>query len=161
MFYSGRVKAEKGVTVVLRNDDDKRLTKVECYSDRLMFVKISAKPVDIVLVQVYMPTTNHDDDKIEKLYQEISEILHQEGRCQVNAIVMEDFNSIVGEGSTDKVVGPFGLGIRNERGKMLIDFCKQHDLVVMNTGFKKRKTKLYTWKSPGDRNRLHSGEATL
>ena len=66
---------------------------------------------------------------------------------------MGDFNSIVGEGSTDKVVGPFGLGRRNERGKMLIDFCKQHDLVVMNTWFKKRKTKLYTWKSPGDRER--------
>ena len=45
-----------------------------------MFVKISAKPADIVLVQVYMPTTNHDDDEIEKLYEEISEILHQEGR---------------------------------------------------------------------------------
>ena len=111
---------------MLRNDVVKRLSKVG-----LMFVKISAKPVDIVLVQVYMPTTNHDDDKIEKLYQEISEILHQEGRCQVNAIVMGDFNSIVGEGSTDKVVGPFGLGKRNERAKM--NFCRQHDLVVMNT----------------------------
>ena len=95
-----------------------------------------------------MPTTNHDDDEIEKLYEEISEILHQEGRGQVNATVMGDFNSIVGEGSADKVVGPFGLGRRNKRSKMLIDFCKQHDLVVMNTLFKKRKTKLYKWKSP-------------
>ena len=135
---------------MLRNYVVKRLTKVEYYSDRL-FVKISAKPVDIVLVQMYMPTTNHDDGEIEKLYEEINEILHQEGRGQVNAIVMGDFNSIVGDESTDKVVGPFGLGRRNERGKMLIDFCKQHDLVVMNTWFKKRKTKLYTWKSPGDR----------
>ena len=64
---------------------------------------------------------------------------------------MGDFNSIVGEGSTDKVVGPFGLVRRNERGKMLIDFCKQRDLVVMNTWFEKRKTKLYIWKIPGDR----------
>ena len=95
-----------------------------CYSDRLMFVKISAKHVDIVLVQVYMPTTNHGDDEIEKLYEEISEILHQDGRGKVNAILMEDFNSILGEESTDKVVGPFGLCRRNERGKMLIDFCK-------------------------------------
>ena len=47
-----------------------------------MFVKISAKPVEIVLVQVY---------------EEISEILHQEGRGQVNAIVMGDFNSIMGK----------------------------------------------------------------
>ena len=53
--------------------------------------------VDIVLVQVYMPSTNHNDDEIEKLYEEISEILHKEGRGQVNDIVMEDFKSIVGE----------------------------------------------------------------
>jgi hypothetical protein len=97
-------------------------------------------------VSVYMPTTNHDDDEIEKLYEEINEIMHQEGRCQVNAIVMGDFNSIVGERSTDKVVGPFGLGRGNERGKMLIDFCEKHDLVVINRWFKKIKTKLYTWK---------------
>ena len=71
----------------------------------------------------------------------------------MNSIVMGDFNSIVGEESTDKVVGPFGLGRRNERCKMLIDFCKQHNLVVINTWFKKRTTKLYTWKSPGDRKR--------
>ena len=57
------LKLRKGVAVVLRNDVVKHLTKVECYSDRLMFVKRSAKPVDIVLVQVYMPTTNHDDEK--------------------------------------------------------------------------------------------------
>ena len=86
------------------------------------------------------------------MYYKISEILHQEDRDQVNAIVMGDFNSIVGKGSTDKVVGPFGLSRKTERGKMLIDFCMQHDLVVMNTWFKKRKTKLYIWKSPGDRN---------
>ena len=122
---------------------------MECCSDRLMFVKISAKPVDIMLVQVYMPTTSHDDNEIENLYEEISEILHQEGRGQVNAIEMGDFNSIVGEGSTDKAV----LGRGNERGKMLFDFCKQHDLVVMNTWFKKRKMKLFTWKSPEDRKR--------
>ena len=57
----------------------------------------------------------------------------------------------MGERSTDKVVGPFGLGKRNERCKLLNDFCKQHDVVLMNTWFKKRKTKLYTWKSAGDR----------
>ena len=57
---------------MLRNDIGKRLTKVERY----------------------------EDDEIEKLYEEISEILHQEGRDQVNTIVIGDFYSIVGEGRT-------------------------------------------------------------
>jgi Cytidine deaminase len=65
---------------------------------------------------------------------------------------MGDFNIIVGEGSTNKVVEPFGLCRRNERVKMF-DFCRQLNPVVMNMWFKKRKTKLYTWKSPGDQKR--------
>ena len=44
-----------------------------------MLVKRTAKPVDLVLVQVYMPTTNRDDDKVEKIYDVISDILYQEG----------------------------------------------------------------------------------
>jgi hypothetical protein len=63
MFYSGRVKS---VAALLRNDIVKRLTKVECYSNRLVFVKISANPCDIMLVQVYIPTTNHHNDEKEK-----------------------------------------------------------------------------------------------
>ena len=81
-----------------------------------MFVKISAKPVDIVLVQLYMSTTIHDEDEIEKLY--------EEGRGQVNAIVKGDFKSIVGEGYKYKVVG---LSKRNEKGKMLIDSSTQNN----------------------------------
>ena len=77
MFYSGEVKAEKGVTVVLRKDNVQFVTKVECYSDRMISVKISAKPVDIVIVRVYMPIMYHDDE-LEKMYDEINEILHQE-----------------------------------------------------------------------------------
>jgi hypothetical protein len=53
-----------------------------------MFVKITAKPVDIVLVKVYMPKTNCDDDEVEKLYDVISDILYPEGKrlreCHIN-----------------------------------------------------------------------------
>ena len=80
-------------------------------------MKINEKPIDIVIV--YMPTTDHDDENIEIMYDEISEILHQEGRGQVNAIVMGEFKSTVGEGS-------FGLCKRKKRRKMLIKFYKQH-----------------------------------
>jgi hypothetical protein len=76
---------------------------------------------------------------------------------------MRDFNSIIGEGSPDKVVGPFGLGRRNERGKMLIDFCKQHDLVVINTWFKKNEAVHMEepWRQKMIPNRLHSCEVML
>ena len=65
--------------------------------------------------------------------------------------MMGDFKGIVEEGSINKVVEPFGFGKKkNTRGKMLINFCRYYNLAVMNTLFKKKKMKLYTWKSPGD-----------
>ena len=122
MFYPSGVKSENGVAAVLRNYNAKRVTKVEFYSDRLVFVKKSVKSVDIVIVLLYMPTTDHKDDEIEKkMYDEICEILHQKQRSQVNSILMGDLNSIVGEGSTSKMVGAFGLCKRYENGKMLIN----------------------------------------
>ena len=52
--------------------------------------------------------------------------MHQEAWDQVNTIVMGDLNSTMGDGSTNKSVGQFGLCRRNERGKMLINSCR-HD----------------------------------
>ena len=66
------------------------------------------------------------------MYDKMIWVMHQEGRGQLNAIEMVDLNSSVGKGSS-------GLGKINERSMMLINFCKQLDLVVMNTWFKKRK----------------------
>ena len=89
-----------------------------------------------------MPTTDHNDE--EKKYTTGSVTLNQEGRGKVNVIVMGVFKCIVGEESTNKAVGTFDLSKKNERGKMLINFYRQHDLIVVNTCIKKRKTKLYT-----------------
>jgi hypothetical protein len=65
LFRSAVVKAQQGVAVMLKNYIEERLTKVEYYSDRWIFVGISIKPFDIVIVQVYMPRMDHDDDEIE------------------------------------------------------------------------------------------------
>ena len=48
------------------------------------------------------------------------------------------------------IVGSHGLGRRNHKGQMLIDFCERNGLIVTNTWFKKPKRRLYTWKAPGD-----------
>ena len=58
------------------------------------------------------------------MYDEIRDILRQEGRGQVNSIVTGDININMGEGSTNKVVGPFSLGKGMREGRCL-------DLAVM------------------------------
>ena len=60
------------------------------------------------------------------------------------------WNSVVGEESHKNILGSHGLGRRNHRGQMIIDFCERNGLIVTNTWFKKPKRRLYTWKAPGD-----------
>jgi hypothetical protein len=67
---------------------------------------------------------------------------------------MKDWNSVVGNKAYHNTVGPHGLGRRNQRFQMLIDFCEINGLVIKNTWFKKPKRRLYTWKSPGDKSRF-------
>ena len=46
------------------------------------------------------------------------------------------------------ITGKFGLGVRNEAGQRLIEFCQGNALVIANTLFQKHKNRLYTWTSP-------------
>src|SRR6476619_7185053 len=114
-----------------------------------MVVKVKADPVDMVIVQAYLPTTDYEDEEVEKQYDQLEEILGKQKETD-NVIVTGNFNAVVGEGKEDRVVGKFGLGKRNYRGERLIEFCKNQNLVITNTWFKQEKRRRYTWKSLRD-----------
>jgi len=97
-----------------------------------------------------MPTSDHEDDEVEELYGITEEIL-KDGKGDANTIIMGEWNSVVGDESYRNVVGPHGLGRKNHRGQMLINFCERNGLIVTNTWFRKPKRRLCTWKAPGDR----------
>lgn len=50
-----------------------------------------------------------------------------------NLIIMGDWNVVVGEGVDGQEVGAYGLGTRNESGNRFVDYCKQYDMVIVNT----------------------------
>ena len=64
--------------------------------------------------------------------------------------IIGDWNAKVGSKETPGVTGKFGLGIQNEAGQRLIEFCQENTPVIANTLFQqyKRNTRLYTWTSP-------------
>ena len=49
---------------------------------------------------------------------------------------------------TPGVTGKFGLGVQNEAGQRLIQFCPENSLVIANTLFQQHKRRLYPWTSP-------------
>ena len=58
------------------------------------------------------------------------------------------WNAKVGSQETPGVICTFGLGIRNEAGQRLTEFCQENTLVMANTLFQQHKRWLYTWTSP-------------
>ena len=54
----------------------------------------------------------------------------------------------VGSQETPRVTGKFGLGLQNEAGQRLIEFCQENTLVIANTLFQQHKRRLYAWTSP-------------
>ena len=87
---------------------------------------------------------------MEELYDIIEEILEEDEKSDKNNIIMGDWNNVVGDESYRNIVGPHGLGRKNHRGQMLINFCERNGLIVTNTWFRSPKRRLYTWKAPGD-----------
>ena len=61
--------------------------------------------------------------------------------------------SLVGSQETSGVTGKFCLGIRNEAGQRLIEFCQENALVITNTLFQQHKRGLYIWTSPDGQHR--------
>jgi len=65
-------------------------------------------------------------------------------------IIMGDFNAKVGRLTTQReaCIGQHGLGTRNERGQILVDFATSINMVIQNTYFKKKENSKWTWRSP-------------
>ena len=61
--------------------------------------------------------------------------------------IIGDWNAKVGSQETLGVTSKFGLGVWNEAGQRLIEFCQENALVIANTLFQQHKRRLYTWTS--------------
>ncbi|CAG9133144.1 unnamed protein product [Plutella xylostella] len=97
--------------------------------------------------QVYAPTSKHTDDEVELAYEDVSSALRK--FTTHFTVVMGDFNAKLGkqEGGETKV-GSHGFGVRNHRGQMLADFLEKEGLYMMNSFYKKKPQRKWTWISP-------------
>ena len=149
LFYSGGDKHEHGVGVLIHKKHVRAVMGYWPISDRVIVVKMEGRPFNVVLIQVYAPTTQHSDEEIERFYADVEKGLKQVKSTDI-VITMGDFNAKVGKGRSGDVVGDHGLGERNERGDRLVQFCQEQEMWIANTHFQKPERKLYTWRSPGD-----------
>jgi hypothetical protein len=90
VYCSGGERAEKGVEIVVHKSVVKSVVKKIVYNDKIIAIKLQAEPINILIMQVYMPTSEHEDDVVEELYGIIGEILEKDGKGNTNIIIMGD-----------------------------------------------------------------------
>ena len=100
-----------------------------------------------MVIEVYAPTSNAEDGEVELFYEDLQYLLELTTKKDV-LFITGDWNAKVGSQETTGVTGKFGLGIRNDAGQRLIEFCQENTRVIANTLFQQHKSRLYTWTSP-------------
>ena len=113
----------------------------------MISVRFQGKPFNITIIQVYAPTKNAEEAEDEWFYEDLQDFLDLKPKKDV-LVIIGDWNAKVGSQETPGVTGKFGLGIRNEAGQRLIEFCQENALVIVNTLFQQHMSRLYTWTSP-------------
>ena len=118
----------------------------------MISVRLQGKPFNITVIQACAPTSNAEEAEVERFYEDLQDLLELTPKKDVLFIIW-DWNAKVGSQETPGVTGKFGLGMQNEAGERLIEFCQENALVIANTLFQQHKRRLYTWTSSAGQHR--------
>ena len=113
----------------------------------MISVRFQGKSFSITVIQVYAPTSNAEEAEVEQFYEYLQDLLELTPKKDV-LFIIGDWNARVGSQEIPGITGKFGLGVQNEAGQRLIEFCQENTLVIANTLFQQHKRRLYKWTSP-------------
>ena len=116
-------------------------------NNRMISVRFQGKPLNITVIQVYAPTSNAEEAEVEWIYEDLQDLLELTAKKDV-LFIIGDWNAKVESQETPGVTGKFGLGVQNEAGQRLTEFCQENALVIANTLFQQQRRRFYTWTSP-------------
>ena len=90
--------------------------------------------IQITVIQVYAPTNNVEEAEVERFFEDLPHLRELTPPKDV-LFIIGDFNAKVESQEIPGVTGKFGLGVQNEAGQRLIEFCQENALVIANTLF--------------------------
>ena len=144
IYYCGQESLRKnGVAIMVNRRVRNTVLGCNLKNDRMISVHLQGKPFNITVIQVYAPTSNAEEAEVERFYEDIQDLLELTPRKDV-LFNIGDWNAKLGSQETPGLTGKFGLGIRNEAGQRLIEFCQENAQVIANTLCQQHKRRLYT-----------------
>ena len=105
-------------------------------------VHFQGKPFSITVIRVFAPTSNDEEAEVKWFYEDLQDLLELTPQKDV-LFLIGDWNAKVGSQETPGVTGKFGLGVQNEAGQKLAEFCQENALIIANTLSQQDKRRLY------------------
>ena len=105
----------------------------------MISVHFQGKLFSIMVIQAYAPTSNAEEAEVEQFYEDLQDLLELTPPKN-DLFIRGDCNAKVESQETPGVTGKFGLGVQNEPGQKLTEFCQENTLVIANTLFQQHKT---------------------
>ena len=127
-----------GVATMVNKRVQKAVLECNLKNNRMISVRFQGKLFNITVIQLYALTNSAEEAEVGWVYEDLQDLLELTPKKDV-LFIIGDWNAKVGSQETPGVSGKFGLGIWNEAGQKLIEFCQENALVVANTLFQQHK----------------------
>ena len=152
IYYCGQESLRRnGVAIIVNKRVQNAVLGCNLKNDRMISVLFQGKPFNIIVIQGCAPTSNTKEAEVEGFYEELQDLLELTPQKDV-IFIIGDWNAKVGSQETPGVTGKFGLGIWNEIGQRLVEFCQENTLVIANILFQQHKKRLHMditrWSTP-------------
>ena len=120
IYYCGQESLRRnGVAIMVNKRVRNAVLGSNLKNDRMISVHFQGKPFDIIVIQVYAPTSNAEEAEVQRFYKDLQDLLELTPKIDV-LFIIRDWNAKVGSQETPGVTGKFSLGVRNEAGQRLI-----------------------------------------
>ena len=139
IYYCGQESLRRnGVAIMVNKRFRNAVLGCNLKNNRMISVCLQGKPLNIMVIQAYAPTSNAEEAEVERFYEDLQDLWELTPKKDV-LFIIGDWNAKVGSQETPGVTGKFGLGVRNEAGQRLIEFCQENALVIANTLFQQQR----------------------
>ena len=124
IYYCGQESLRRnGVAIMVNKIVWNAVLGCNLKNDRMISVRFQGKPFNITVIQVYAPTSNAQE--AEQFYEDLQDLLELTPKIDV-LFISGDWNAKVGSQETPRVKGRFSLGLWNEAGQRLLEFCQEN-----------------------------------
>ena len=139
IHYCGQESLRRnGVALIVNKRVQNAVLGCNLKNDRMISVRFQGKPFNITVIQVYAPTSNTEEAEVKRFYEDLQDLLELTPKKDV-LFIIGDWNTKVGSQEIPRIIGKFGLGVQNEVGQRLTEFCQENTMVIANTLFQQHK----------------------